>query len=244
MKRIFRYFWVIACFTLFITCNHDNDDAKPEAENEKTEQSGKLITRYFVPGQYNEYWKYDNDQKLVEIKNGKVTTTFTYDEKNRVVSAKRFTDTIHVSQTYQFEYAPGEVVMTYKSGLKVKYTLNSEGQPIKKFTKVGDRDFVFDSEYVYQNGNIVKIISQFWDTTEFSYDNNKNVLSDYPLGVKLIGFDRYMNGLGYVSKNNIVSRTVYANGNFIFDESYNLTYNKNGYLTKIQNMFEYHTFTY
>lgn len=234
MKKFLKCLVALTFFMLLAGCSNDDNDS--------SEQPQKRILRYFVPGQKDEYWIYDEKKRLTEIIENKFKTTFTYDEQSRVIKVVGFpiSNPEMTSQPYLFHYNEGEVIME-RGITNIKYILNSDGQPIQELLKIGN-SYKLQKSFTYQNGNMVKMGGPAGFS--FRYDNKKNVLADYPIGIRLFAYTKYKNAFGYVSKNNIISVQPYVNETPMSEIIYELTYDSDGYLIKSQSEIDYQTFSY
>lgn len=236
MKNFLKYFLAFTCFMLFFGCSSDdNDTSKPQ----------KRITRYVSSyPKKDEKWLYDDKKRLIEIVESKIKTIFTYDQYDRVAKAMKYSIPFpeNAYDSTFFHYNDEEIVIEH-GWSKTKYVLNNEGQPIQEFRKGLGPSYSLQKEFTYQDGNMIKV--KIADVKyEFTYDNKKNILADYPVGIRLLAYERYMNSLGFISKNNIISGKFYGGETLFETIPYQLTYDNDGYIVKSESIAGYEIVSY
>ncbi|MBL1222182.1 hypothetical protein JET18_15120 [Chryseobacterium sp. L7] len=243
MKNLLKCLLAFTSLIFLAGCSNDDKD-------ENVNQPQKRITRYFSfsppSTSKDEKWVYNYKERLIEVVDDKTKTVFIYDENERVTKAIRYLTLLpeFPPDSILFHYNAGEIIIQQGS-TRNKYILNDQGQPIQLLRQSPNSgEYYLQKSFTYQNGNMIK---EEYDNVkiEIAYDNNKNILADYPIGVRLWASIKSpdSNFFAFTSKNNVVSRK-YSIGELLSETIYQLTYDKDGYILKSESIFGSEGFVY
>lgn len=229
MERIFKYFWVVTCLALYVSCSSDE-----EAGNEKTPL--KYIKTVYNKLDYSEKWTYDNKNHVIKIvRSNDTTSSYEYNNDGELVKAVTYYSSEPNIKTAEFrlEYQPNKVIVNIKRFYpgnhtisRKEYILDHKGKPIK----------MSESEsyhYIYNQAddNVTSVIYSSKDYGDFLnekylYDNKRNLLLNYPVGFRLVNNDEHIN------ENNVIW------GKFFTEEySKKYEYDADGYITNDSNYY-------
>ena len=135
-------------------------------------------------------YHYDSDYQITKVidPNGNTMAQNIYDPKGRVlVQTMPMGHDIH----FKHDEEANQTILTERNDTITIYQKDEEGRIVEKIEPIGTEKMGFDSvgnlasitdkngnTYTYVHGNVFKVTAPNGDTTQTTYDNNGNVVSE------------------------------------------------------------------